>query len=192
MALRAGMIKLITQWREMVNDADGDAFDNERVQQILDQHRVDFYQQPLVATALQIAQNTVSYHVYTSAYQNLEGTASGTVAFRLYDSLGSAITSGYTLDEQLGKFVFAASQAGSARYLDGRSYDLYAAAAAGWRERAGKVASGYDFRVEGRQYSRSQYFQHCREMAEFYEAMRTNQSQWSSTTGVIERSDMTC
>lgn len=192
MALRAGMMSLILQWREMVNDAAGDAFTDTRAQQILDQYRLDFYQEPLTVTAQQIAAGTVGYHVYQSIHQNLEGTASGTVAFRLYDSLGTVITSGYTLDEQRGKLVFTASQAGSARYLDGRSYDLNGAAAAGWRERAAKQASGYDFRVEGRQYSRSQWFNHCMQMANYYEGLRTNQGAWGSTAGVIERSDMTC
>lgn len=190
MAARAGMTNLIARWRRMVSDTGTVAFTDDRAQEILDGERLDFYQEPLTVTPQQVASGSVGYHVYTAPFRNLEGTASGTVAFRLYDSLGTVITSGYTLDEQNGRFVFTASQAGSARYLDGRSYDIYGAAADGWRERAGMQAEGYDFRVEGRQYSRSQWFKHCLEMAEYYEGLRNNQGAWGSTTGVIERGDM--
>jgi hypothetical protein len=192
MAARSGMTNLISRFRSLVDDAGTAAFTDDRAQAILDGERFDFYQEPLAVTAQQVAAGSVAYHVYTSQYQNLEGTASGTVAFRLYDSLGTVITSGYTFDDQLGRFTFTASQAGSARYLDGRSYDLYGAAAAGWRERAGQQADGYDFRVEGRQFSRSQWFEHCMKMATFYDGQRTSQGRWGSTVGVIERSDMIC
>lgn len=190
MAARSGMTNLISRWRRLVDDTGTVAFSDDRAQEILDGERFDFYQEPLTVQAQQVAAGSVAYHVYTSIHHNLEGTASGTVAFRLYDSLGTVITSGYTFDDQLGRFVFTANQAGSARYLDGRSYDLNGAAAAGWRERAGMQADAYDFRVEGRQYSRSQWFKHCMDMAQYYESLRSNQAQWGSWAGVIERSDM--
>lgn len=188
MAYRSGMYDLIEQLRYMIDDADitGYVISDNRLAEILDGNRVDFYQQPLVVTPQQVAAGTVAYHVYTAAYGNLEGTASGTAAFRLYDSHGSVITSGYTADMQRGVFTFTADQAGSARYVDGRSYDLNAAAAEGWRQRAAKQASGYDFRVEGRQYSRAQWFAHCRQMASMYAG------QARPSTAVIERGDMVC
>lgn len=184
MAARSGMANLITQFRSLVDDAGTAVFSDDRAQEILDYRRIDFYQDALVVTPQQIAAGTVGYHVFTSAYANLEGTASGTVAFRLYDSNGSVITSGYTADMQRGRFTFTANQAGSARYVDGRSYDLYAAVADGWRQRASIQASGYDFRVEGRQYSRSQWFKHCVDLATFYEKMGR------PTQATIERGDM--
>lgn len=184
MAARNGMTSLITQFRRLTDDAGTAVFSDDRVQEIFDNNRFDFYQAPLTVTAQQIAAGTVGYHVYTSAYSNLEGTASGTVAFRLYDSLGSVLTTGYTADVQRGVFTFTASQAGSARYLDARTFDLYGAVAEGWRERAGLQANDYDFRVEGRQYSRSQWFKHCFDMSNYY----SKQSKPKQAT--IERGDM--
>jgi hypothetical protein len=185
MAARSGMTTLLSQFRNLVSDAGTVAFTDDRAQEILDARRMSFYQQPLVVTAQQIASGTVVYHTYTLPYGNLEGTASGTAAFRLFDSVGSVITSGYTLDAQNGVITFTTNQAGSARYLDGRSYDLYGAVADGWREKAGQQASGYDFRVEGRAYSRSQWYKHCFDLARLYDSMAR------PTQAVIERSD-TC
>lgn len=184
MAARTGMSSLISQFRNLVADTGTVSFTDDRAQQILDNRRFDFYQQPLVVTAQQIALGTVVYHTYTAPYGNLEGTASGTAAFRLFDSLGSVIASGYTLDAQNGVVVFTANQAGSARYLDGRSYDLYGAVADGWREQAGMKSGSFDFRVEGRAYSRSQWFKHCFEMARNYESMA------HPSQAVMERGDM--
>lgn len=192
MALRLGMYDIIDRWRASVNDADSScyAFTDERVQSILDNRRSDFFKEPLVVTSQQIALGTVEYHVYMSRNRNLEGTASGSVAFRLYDSSGTAIASGFTFDAINGRFDFTANQAGSARYFDGRAYDLNGAIADGWRERAGMQASGYDFRVEGRQYSRSQWFDHCMTMAESYDSKSTGSTKWGSdTVGNIERGD---
>lgn len=193
MAARSGMTSLISQFRSLVDDTGTVAFTDDRAQEILDGNRFDFYQEPLTVTAQQIATGTVNYHVYTSQYKRLEGTASGTTAFRLYDSTGSAIATGYTLDDTNGIIRFTDTQAGSARYLDARSFDLYGAVAMAWRERAAQQADGYDFRVEGRQYSRSQWFKHCMDMAKQFDAMRSNVAGgWGSTTsfGVIERGDM--
>jgi len=184
MAARDGMSSLISQFRNLVSDTGTVAFTDDRAQEVLDAHRIDFYQQPLVVTAQQIASGTVVYHVYTAPYGNLEGTASGTAAFRLHDSVGSSITTGYTLDAQNGVVTFTANQAGSARYLDGRSYDLYGAVADGWREKAGQQSAGYDFKVEGRAYSRSQWFKHCFDLASLYDSMAR------PTQAVMERGDM--
>lgn len=184
MAVRSGMVDLISQFRNLVDDAGTVSFTDDRAQQILDNHRFDFYQLPLAVTPQQVAPGSVTYQVYTAAYGNLEGTASGTAAFRLFDSSGSAVSSGYTLDAQRGVFTFSANQAGSARYFDGRSYDLYGAVADGWRERAGKQAGSFDFRVEGRAYSRSQWFAHCAEMAKYYASMGR------PTQAIMERGDM--
>jgi len=180
---------LVTRFRSSVNDLTYDAFADDRVQDILDARRSDFFQSPLTVVSQQIALGTVEYHVYTARYRYLEGTASGTVAFRLYDSSGSAIASGFTLDASNGRFDFTANQAGSARYLDGRSYDLNGAIADGWRERAGQQSGAYDFRVEGRQYSRSQWFEHCMKMADSFDAKAMGSSSWGSGFGAIERSD---
>lgn len=49
------------------------------------------------------------------------------------------------------------------------TFDLSAAAAQGWRMKAGKAAGRFDFAEDGQQFSRSQVVAHCTAMAERYE-----------------------
>lgn len=49
--------------------------------------------------------------------------------------------------------------------------DLYRAAAEVWREKAGMVADGYDFKAEGASFTRSQMYQHYLEQAARYASM---------------------
>lgn len=48
------------------------------------------------------------------------------------------------------------------------SYDLNVAAAEGWRWKAAKVASEFDFVTDGNQFARSQKYAHCIAQAEHY------------------------
>lgn len=50
------------------------------------------------------------------------------------------------------------------------TYDLNAAAAEGWRRKAGKVSGSNDFSVDGDSYSDSQQHAMCLEMAKSYAA----------------------
>lgn len=49
-----------------------------------------------------------------------------------------------------------------------RSYDLNAAAAAGWRWKAALVSHKYAFGADGQTFSRNQWFSHCMEMSSAY------------------------
>lgn len=49
--------------------------------------------------------------------------------------------------------------------------DLYRAAAEAWREKAGMVADGYDFKAEGASFTRSQMYKHYLEQAARYAGM---------------------
>jgi len=182
MAARSGMTTLISQWRSMVGGVGTATISDDRAQEILDGNRFDFWKEPLQVQPLTIAAGSIVYKVFQSPYLNLEGTASGTVAWRLYDSNGTAKTPD-SLDLQRGIFRFNADQVGSARYLDGRSYDLNGAAAQGWRELAGQYSSFYDFQQEGRRFSRSQWFAHCQQMAASFDRMR------AASAATIERGD---
>lgn len=48
------------------------------------------------------------------------------------------------------------------------TWDLDAAAAAGWQLKAGRVASQHDFNADGVNANRSQMYEHCVTMAERY------------------------
>lgn len=48
------------------------------------------------------------------------------------------------------------------------TWDLNAAAAEGWRIKAGKVAGRYNFTTDGQQFARAQMLAHCRQMEKMY------------------------
>lgn len=52
------------------------------------------------------------------------------------------------------------------------TYDLHAAAAEIWEEKAAAPAGDYDFQADGGQYSRSQVFEQCMEQARYHRARR--------------------
>ena len=100
MSLRAGMSELISIFRAGVSDLGTAAFTDDRAQQILDARRLDFWQSALSPIALQITAGSVTYRVYAARHRNLEGTASGSIVFRLYDGNGTAITSGVSSSDR--------------------------------------------------------------------------------------------
>jgi len=54
---------------------------------------------------------------------------------------------------------------------DDNSEDVYAAAADGWRIKAGKVAELYAAQIDGSYLSREQIWEHCIRMADHYEKL---------------------
>lgn len=185
MTARAGMATVIARWRRMVSDVGSAVWTDDQAQQLLDTYRTDIWGGELVAIPQQISGTTV-YQAYVANWENIEdGSLGGTAVFRMYDANGSAIgTSNFTADYQRGQFTFTADQKGSVRYIDARSYELNAAAADGWRELMGAKASYYKFTADGASYDRQQWFDHCKEMALFYD----NLSKPTFTT--LERVDL--
>lgn len=167
---RAGMSDLITRWRRMVNDQGTAVWTADEAQELLDTFRTDVWAEQLTP-APQYISGTAQYKVHMTNFENLETTASGTAAFRLFDANGSAISSGFNSDYLRGIFTFSADQKGSARYIDARSYDLNAAAAAGWREWMASKAELYQFSADGASYNRQQWFLHCAQMADYYDRL---------------------
>lgn len=168
---REGMSDLIGLIRYMVDDTGTTVWTDDHIQDVADRYRVEIYGFALVPQAKFVAGETV-YLDYSAPYHYLEGAASGSEAWRVYDSGGTTIgTAEYTADYDQGWVHFAVDQAGSTRYLDARSYDPHAAAAALWLERAAMTADGYDFSADGAKFNRAQYFQHCRQMADLYRGL---------------------
>lgn len=173
MTARTGLSTLITRWRDLVADSGTVGFTDDEAQTILDSYRVDLYRRELDPVPVNIG-GTTQWLTHLVGYPNLETVASGTAYFQVWDANGSAIgTSTYTPDYQTGIVTFTADQAGSARYLDARSFDLYGAAAHGWREWAAAKASLYKFSADGASYDRNQWFDHCMAMAAHYDRMAT-------------------
>ena len=165
---RDGMSDLLIRARRMVDDSGTAVWTDDEIQDVLDSCRVEFYKETLTPIP-ENSDETLIYRVYRSQYRDLEGAASGSTAWRVYDGLGSAIgTADYAADYMRGEITFSTDQAGSARYLRGRSYDLNYAAALLCEQRAAAAAADYDFAADGAKFSRAQWFQHCRALAEVY------------------------
>ena len=74
----------------------------------------------------------------------------------------------------------------ASRYLNGREYDLNGAAADAWRERAAGKAGSYDFQADGGRFYRSQWFDHCIKLADYY----GNLAHGGMAVSLLERSDV--
>jgi len=189
MTARSGLSTLIARWRDMVADTGTVGFTDDEAQTILDSYRVDLYRHEMGAVAVNIG-GTTNYLTHIVGYGDLETVASGTSFFQVWDVNGGTIgTADYTADYQRGILTFTANQAGSARYLDGRSFDLYGAAAHGWREWAGAKASLYRFSADGASYDRQQWWEHCMAMAAHYDTLATTGASTLSV-GMMYRGDV--
>lgn len=170
MAARSGMANLILTWRRMVDDGGTAVWDGDQAQEILDRRRADMWKETLTPQPSLEDGETV-YKVFLSNRENFEEVTSGTTIWRVYDANGTTLgTADYTANYIRGIVTFGSDQEGSTRYLDARSYDLDGAAADAWRERAAKVSSYYSFKAGENAMSRSDWFKHCKTMADFYAA----------------------
>jgi len=192
---RTGMASLITELRSMTEAGASDYtinntayWSDNHLQDVLDIHREDVIFERLDMFPVVIAGGSSSYQDYRSNYGFLEATTGGTAVLYLQDSTGSVIgTANYTTDARRGQFQFTSDQAGSVYYMTGRSYDLQAAAADVWRRKAAHYApTSFNFSTDNHSISRSQVYDHCKEMAEFFE----NQGGDSIVSVQMFRSDM--
>lgn len=172
--MRTGMSELVSTLRGMTNAGTADYsiagvsyWSDEEMERALDRHRVNVFREELYPREGYVAGGSIEYTEYLSRFGNLE---QGTAALYIQDSVGSAIgTADYSVDYALGVVTFTADQAGSARYLQARSYNLNAAAADVWRMKAGHAASKFDFSTDGHTINRSQMQKMAMDMVRFYE-----------------------
>jgi len=156
---------------------------DDQLQDRLDAHRQDVYRAPLQPIQT-YSGGTVVYHDYHSAYSNLEATSGGTAIFYVEDAAGSAVgTALYTPDYNRGVITFAADTGGSSYYLYGRAYDMNAAAADVWRQKAGHYATAVNFSTDNHRIDRGEIIKNCLSMAGFYA------QQSGATTVLINRGD---
>lgn len=176
---RTTLDSLIQRLRGMVNAGEAyyrvgtaNYWDNEQLQLVLDRHRVDIDRELLTPVVKHLGGGSVSYLEYRSGFENFESTSGGSAIFVIEDATGADIgTAAYSVDYQLGIVTFASDTGGSARYLNGRSFNLNAAAADVWRMKAGHIAeNAYDVSTDNHSLSRSQKLKNCLAMAELYEA----------------------
>jgi hypothetical protein len=174
MAARTGMSELIEVLRGMGNAGTADFtvgtityWSDEQLQRILDANRLNVYQEPIYPA--QGFQGT-SYE-YQSQWDNYEQSSGGTAIFYLEDGTGNKVSSAlYTVDYLNGHITFTANTAGALYYLTGRSYDLNAAAAEVWRQKASQSAGGqFDWSTDNMSVKRSQVQANYQNQADYYQ-----------------------
>lgn len=174
---RSGMISLIRRLRQMTETTvgeysiGGDSYwSDDHLQGFLDDSRTR-----KEGVALEMQPEYVSgSHLYTRYIMPrgmggaVEGTAGGTAVFRVYDSTGATITTGWTFGEREMALTFTADQEGSARYWSGYQYDLQAAAREVWLRKAAHMHGAINFSADGHSFDREQLYRHCLDMAKIH------------------------
>ena len=180
MATRSGMTNLISQFRSYVQESGTAIFSDDRIQDILDSNSTYLYQAPL-AVIPQRNNGTLIYQQYVTDHTWLEGTA--TTTNKIYTINGTVVTN-YTSDFINGKFAFDTNTLGTAYFMDGRSFNFFKAVSEGWKEKAAYYSTQFDFKVEGREFKKSQLVKSCLDMAKEFE------SKSSPVMHSIDRGDM--
>jgi hypothetical protein len=145
-------------------------WNDDQLQAVLDRHR-SYVRREELECIPEYTGGTTYYKDFFSKYHFFESTDGGTATFLVEDSNGDArSTSDWTANYWDGYLRFSIDQAGTALYLTGNSYDIHAASAEIWRTKAANVSSYYDFTADGQSLSRSQWYQHCIEQAQFHES----------------------
>lgn len=146
-------------------------FSDEHIQRYLDAHRSDLWDVPLRPIPRRIGGGSVAYYEHQVGYGNLETTDAGTALFSVRDTLGATIgTASYSVDYQRGLVTFGTDTAGSARYVDARTYNVYAAAADLLESWAAREKLSFDVQTEDQRLTRSQKLTHLLTLAEQYRA----------------------
>lgn len=170
---RTTLAEPIARVRELAAAGTAD-YSDDAIQSVLDRNRLDFADDALVALREYNAGGTAVYFVHQAHYRNLEATDGGTAVLYVRDSSGARIgTASYVVDTGAGRVIFAADTAGTAYYLTGRSYDVYAAAAEVWRMKAADVANRFDFTADGASFKASQLIAQYNKMAEQCSSLAT-------------------
>lgn len=177
MTVRSTMSSIITRLRGLTQTTVDDYtvesatyWSSDHLQDALDLARTDVWREPLYAQTT-YNNGTVEYkNYYTNITGPFEQTSGGTAIFYVENGAGSAIgTALYSVDYNTGRIVFDADTTGSAYYLNARAYDLNAAAADVWRQKATYYATNYDFSTDNHSVKKSQVYEHCLKMAMHYE-----------------------
>lgn len=178
MAARTSMSDLITNLRTLTNAGSADYYVNgtadlrwtdEQLQAVLDRHVYTVRHEDLIPQPITGVGGSVTYTDYQSSYRFYESTSGGTARFIVRDEGGTALgTAAYTVDYPRGLVILGTATTGLSRYLDGYSYDLNAAAADVWAQKAAHYVTAYDVQTDNHSLKRSQIIQGCLTMAKEY------------------------
>lgn len=188
---RAGMLDLIELVRGLADVGPADFkigatayWSDYQIQQALDKHRIDIYQEELEQWPVLNTSNEYEYYEYRASRGNLE---SGTAVFSV-QQLNGGTAPAYSADYINGVITFTADTAGTAYMLSARAYDLNAAAADIWRGKAANAAKYFDFQTDNHRMSKSQLYKQFMEMARYCQSQSDTQS---FNVAQMTRSDVT-
>jgi len=178
---RSGMLNLIDELRLRASAepneysiAGKQYWTDEQLQSILDRNRTDIIYDELVAVPYQAA-GSLTYLEYRANYGNLEETTGGTAIFYIQEADGDTVASaGYSVDYERGIITFTTNQEGEVFYVNGRSYDIDAAAAQVWRMKASHYYTAVNFSTDNHRIDREHVYQHCLQMAEHFDGQSSS------------------
>jgi hypothetical protein len=158
------MAALITRVRSLTASGTADYtvgastfWTDDQIEDALDRTRKDVIDERLAPLRETSSAGSAVYYTYQAQCRWLEETSGGTALLYLRTSTGTRVgTAEYTADTESGRFVFGADTGGSVLYLTARAYDVYAAAADVWRQKAAHVADRFDFTADGASFKASQ------------------------------------
>ncbi len=141
-----------------------------QLQAVLDRHVTPIRHEELNPIA-QVGIGSIGYFDYQSSYRFFETTDAGTARLTVQDQTGATIgTAAFTVDYPRGLISFGTSTLGQTRYVTGYSYDLNAAAADVWSQKAAHYVTAYDFSTDSHNLSRGQIIKNCLTMSKEYAA----------------------
>jgi len=168
MAVRTGLQYIVDKIDSYIPTESVSFISDDEKQEILDRNRTRITK-VLLEKEPTFSNEDYIYLYYNSPFTNLEKIDSGSAFFRLYDIGGTAVgTADYSADYVNSRFTFSTDQDAANYYIDAWSYDIYAALADVWEVILANTSSLYDVQIEGRRYSRSQWFTHCNSMINLY------------------------
>ena len=181
-AARASMANLVSTLRGLTNAGINDFvvagqsyWTDKHLQSVLDRYKTVIRESGLTVSPMKNSGGTVEYKEYHTPAKWLESTDGGTAQFVITDVSGTVQAStGYTADYESGRITFVSDQANASRYLTANSYDIYAAAADVWRQKASTYATMIDFSTINQTIKRSHIVAQCEAMAKRYESMATS------------------
>lgn len=148
---RSTMAALIARARKLLN---GDTvFSEDDLQALLDQHAVPF-------RAL-LTPDKPGYTTHRTLYGDIEDG----VVLALADGTVLSSPADYTIDLARGIVTTPTAEL-RALWLQGTSYDVYAAAADSWEQIAARDVRGFDFGADGATFKRSQIYEYALRQAE--------------------------
>jgi len=191
---RSGMSNLINRVRQATSAGTADYTVNgvsywadDDIEDVLDSNSRLLIDTPLIWREQNIS-GTSNYIIAQSMYRDFEGAESGTARWQVRDSAGSSVgTANYTTDYRRGQITFNTDQGGTSYYLTAYTYDINAAAADIWRQRLANFSLWYDFSADNQNFSRSQAFEHAKEMVAFYE-QQSGKNEQAAASGDLRHS----